>query len=156
MKQQIIPGVIIEFVGGGCLGCSECSGRVLIAISTHTWCWSGGLDILNFVFDTFGKSFIDILRMTILVILLTRCVNNFCPTPKASESSCCPKVSMSILRMSTVGGVLGAIWATSAPGPSQHRTQLRGAGPCQDRRYHVFIQPATKRLTSQRHLRIIK
>ena len=121
------------------MGCSECSGRVLIAISTHTWCWSGGLDILNFVFDTFGKSFIDILRMTILVILLTRCVNNFCPTPKASESSCCPKVSMSILRMSAVGGVLGAIWATSAPGPSQHRTQLRGAGPCHDHSYHVFI-----------------
>ena len=99
---------------------------------------------------------INILRMTILVILLTRCVNNFCPTPKASESSCCPKVSMSILRMSTVGGVLGAIWATSAPGPSQHRTQLRGAGPCHDRRYHVFIQPATKRLTSQSGHRIIK
>ena len=35
VKQQIIPSVIIEFVGGGCLGCSECSGRVLIAISTH-------------------------------------------------------------------------------------------------------------------------
>ena len=152
MKQQIIAGVIIEFVGGGCLGCSECSGRVLIAISTHTWCWSGGLDILNFVFDTFGKSFIDILRMTILVILLTRCVNNFCPTPKASESSCCPKVSMSILRWRT-GRYLGHIspWSITTQDTAERCGAL--SGPSLPRLYTTTNKAC---LTSQSCLRIIK